>query len=116
MYESMCAGVRRLLDEGIDLVGKVGAFAPGKLEPVLASNLQRLLQQRQERAERARRSVELLRGTPRAAEAEEVAARLWALYEEVREVIAVGAFLLDEVQLAPWALTHYYQVRVRGLP
>lgn len=49
MYESMCAGVRRLLDEGIDLVGKVEALAPPKVEAVLASNLQRLLQQRQER-------------------------------------------------------------------
>ena len=37
-----------------------------------------------------------------------MAARLRALYEEVRQLIAVGAFLLDEVQLAPWALTHYY--------
>lgn len=49
MYESMCAGVRRLLDEGIDLVGRVAVFSPSKIEPLLASNLRTLLQQRQAR-------------------------------------------------------------------
>jgi hypothetical protein len=33
------------------------------------------------------------------------------LYEEVKNIISVGAFLMDEVQLAPWAITRYYQVR-----
>jgi len=28
----------------------------------------------------------------------------------VKNIISVGAFLMDEMHLAPWNLTHYYQV------
>lgn len=49
LYESMCAGVRRLLDEGINLVGKVGSFDASRIQPILASNLQSLLRDRQAR-------------------------------------------------------------------
>ena len=50
MYESMCAGVRRLMDEGIQIVGKVHSFHPARIEPILARNLQSLLQNRQNRS------------------------------------------------------------------
>jgi transcription initiation factor TFIID subunit 1 len=108
IFESMCSGVRRLLSEGISIVGRVTSFAPARIEPILARNLQCLLQDRQARAEKARRSAELLKGGERGLEAEEVANKLQVLYEEVRQLIAVGAYLLDELYLAPWSLTHYY--------
>jgi hypothetical protein len=49
MYESMCAGVRRLLDEGINLVGKVASFSPARIDPILQTNLQTLAARRSER-------------------------------------------------------------------
>lgn len=30
-------------------------------------------------------------------------------HHQVRQLISVGAFILDEIQLAPWCLTYYYQ-------
>ena len=45
----MVAGIRRLLDEGINIVGKVASFAPNRIEPILARNLQSLLRDRQTR-------------------------------------------------------------------
>lgn len=45
----MVAGIRHLLDEGISIVGKVASFAPGRIEPILARNLQSLLRDRQMR-------------------------------------------------------------------
>jgi hypothetical protein len=49
VYESMVAGVRRLLDEGISLVGRVAYFRPECVEPILSRNLQRLVEIREDR-------------------------------------------------------------------
>ncbi len=49
VYESMCAGVRRLLDEGIHLVGRIGFFDPVRIEQILGVKLQSLVKQRKER-------------------------------------------------------------------
>ena len=45
----MCAGVRRLLDEGINLVGKVAVLSPANIEAVLIERLTRLVEERKAR-------------------------------------------------------------------